>query len=668
MILTYLESWRAMFEFESQVRPARIPRAGYGRRGGTACAGLPAVGEPPPLSALGMPRPPAAATRDHLPAVETIYRPAMTSADLTRCEDRFRMLFKLQDSHQVSTAEAAAMLHASGFSPDVCAEILHDMVPASPDQCTTIPTPISLFAEPGECGASGAHCAPPNDTALMGMSSPLLPSSANTPNAKTPRRHLAFRPTTIGSLPPGSPLLQPATTCAPWRTTSLAASAAIGIDDLSTMEMADRSAAIPITISPLPPGSPLLKPATMCVPQRTTGMAASDAIGIDDELLTLETAAHAVAIPITIGPLPPGSPLLKPATMCAPQRTTGLAASDAIGIDDELSNETADRMAIPITIGPLPPGSPLLKPATMCVPQRTTGLAASDAIGIDDGLSTLETADSAVAICTDPMGRLIVPDGAGRLPSMAMHACKDGARHDTDPNSLLPSVSPLPKLERPLRIQNVMVNGMCTRSWGEASAIRMADCGTLPDDILQVFLPQARRTSRQFLRTSLAEWGLTLCHLLCDTSMARSRAFWEYEVQLATRHSDERHTLANAEAVLGFYVFGLACSGYFVRRDNGPFLGDRVDHDIHDGIMALECAKAHELPEYRACLLSVLAAFECNLWMAPGDEGHLQALRAFDAQLKALLAMAPARRYRAKGPPTHRHGLTLDGQLDLHSG
>ena len=79
--------------------------------------------------------------------------------------------------------------------------------------------------------------------------------------------------------------------------------------------------------------------------------------------------------------------------------------------------------------------------------------------------------------------------------------------------------------------------------------------------------------------------------------------------------------------------------------------------------MALECAKAHELPEYRACLLSVLAAFE---WMAPGDEGHLQALRAFDAQLKALLAMAPARRYRAKGPPTHRHGLTLDGQLDLH--
>ena len=203
-----------------------------------------------------------------------------------------------------------------------------------------------------------------------------------------------------------------------------------------------------------------------------------------------------------------------------------------------------------------------------------------------------------------------------------------------------------------------------TRSWGEASAICMADRGTLPDDILQVFLPQACRTSRQFLRTSLAEWGLTLCHLLCDTSMARSRAFWEYEVQLATRHSDERHTLANAEAVLGFYVFGLACSGYFVRRDEGPFLGDRVDPDIFDGIMALECAKAHELPEYRACLLSVLAAFE---WMAPGDEGHLQALRAFDAQLKALLAMAPARRYRAKGPPTHRHGLTLEGQLDLHT-
>ena len=284
-------------------------------------------------------------------------------------------------------------------------------------------------------------------------------------------------------------------------------------------------------------------------------------------------------------------------------------------------------------------------------------MAASDAIGIDDAL--LETT------CTDPMGRIIVPDDAGRMPSLAMHACKDGFRHDTDPNGLLPSVSPLPKpatLCAPLRT-DVMVAGMCTRSWGEASAIRMADRGTLPDDILQVFLPQACRTSRQFLRTSLAEWGLTLCHLLCDTSMARSRAFWAYEFQLATRQSDERHTLANAEAVLGFYVFGLACSGYFVRRDEGPVLGDRVDHDIFDGIMALECAKAHELPEYRACLLSVLAAFEC---MAPGDEGHLQALRALDAQLKALLAMAPARRYRAKGPPTHRHGLTLDGQLALH--
>ena len=294
----------------------------------------------------------------------------MTSADLTRCEDRFRMLFKLQDSHQVSTAEAAAMLHASGFSPDVCAEILHDMVPASPDQCTTIPTPISLFAEPGECGASGAHCAPPNDTALMGMSSLLLPSSANTPNAKTPRRHLAFRPTTIGSLPPGSPLLQPATTCAPWRTTSLAASAAIGIgDELSTMEMADRSSAIPIMISPLPPGSPLLKPATMCEPQRTTGMAASDAIGIDDALL------------------------------------------------------------------------------------ETT--------------------------CTDPMGRIIVPDDAGRMPSLAMHACKDGFRHDTDPTGLLPSVSPLPKpatLCAPLRT-DVMAAGMCDRAVAELStetADRMA--------------------------------------------------------------------------------------------------------------------------------------------------------------------------------------------------
>ena len=54
--------------------------------------------------------------------------------------------------------------------------------------------------------------------------------------------------------------------------------------------------------------------------------------------------------------------------------------------------------------------------------------------------------------------------------------------------------------------------------------------------------------------------------------------------------------------------------------------------------------------------------------MSPdGSERHLQALSAFDVQLKALLAMAPARRYRAKALPTHRHGLTLDGQLDLHT-
>ena len=96
----------------------------------------------------------------------------------------------------------------------------------------------------------------------------------------------------------------------------------------------------------------------------------------------------------------------------------------------------------------------------------------------------------------------------------------------------------------------------------------------------------------------------------------------------------------------------------------GPFLGDRVDRDLDDGIRALECAKAHELPAYRARLLSVLAAFE---WMKPdASVRHPQALRALDAQLKALLAMAPSRRYRANAMPTHRHGLTLDGQLALH--
>jgi hypothetical protein len=43
-----------------------------------------------------------------------------------------------------------------------------------------------------------------------------------------------------------------------------------------------------------------------------------------------------------------------------------------------------------------------------------------------------------------------------------------------------------------------------------------------------------------------------------------------------------------------------------------------------------------------------------------------EAIDANRAQLKALLAMAPGRRYRANKLPTHLHGLTLEGQLDLH--
>ena len=119
------------------------------------------------------------------------------------------------------------------------------MVAASPDQCTTstMPTPISLFAESDECGAPGAHCAPTNDTALSGMSSPLLPCSADTVHTLTPRRQLAFL-TTTDPLPPGSPLPQPATMCVPLRTTGLAAAAVIGsAAEMSTMDMADRSAA-----------------------------------------------------------------------------------------------------------------------------------------------------------------------------------------------------------------------------------------------------------------------------------------------------------------------------------------------------------------------------------------------------------------------------------------
>ena len=137
------------------------------------------------------------------------------------------------------------------------------MVAASPDHCTpsTMPTPISLFAESDKCGASGAHCAPTNDTAPMGMSSPLLPCSADTPGtALTPRLQLAFA-------------------------------------EMSTMDMADRSAAttpvaddlgaacttLPMPAvsaahhSLLPPGPPLLHPATLCVPLGIAGLAARTA-------------------------------------------------------------------------------------------------------------------------------------------------------------------------------------------------------------------------------------------------------------------------------------------------------------------------------------------------------------------------------------------------------
>ena len=61
-------------------------------------------------------------------------------------------------------------------------------------------------------------------------------------------------------------------------------------------------------------------------------------------------------------------------------------------------------------------------------------------------------------------------------------------------------------------------------------------------------------------------------------------------------------------------------------------------------------------PEYRACLLSVLAGYE----LRKGGGVELK------AQLKALLAMAPGRRNRANALPAHSHGLTLEVQLALH--
>ena len=174
-------------------RLAGDPTARRGRRGDPARAGPPAVGEPPPplRPALGGPRSPADTTSAPRTAV---------AAELARCAANFDILSKpFQDSDQVSEGEAVALLKACGFSAQACTELLRDalLVAASPDQCTTstMPTPISLFAESEECGAPGAHCAPTNDTAQLGMSSPLLPRSADTAHALTPRRRLlSFRP------------------------------------------------------------------------------------------------------------------------------------------------------------------------------------------------------------------------------------------------------------------------------------------------------------------------------------------------------------------------------------------------------------------------------------------------------------------------------------------
>ena len=175
-----------------RLRLAGSPSARRRRRGGTVCAGPPAVGEPPPSfrPALGGPRSPHAATSAHLPvdAVDAIIRQALLlwPQDPTVLLQHCTMLDAIQDAMDAIQDAAAELLRSAGK---------YNYQTASPDQCTTsaMPTPISLFAESDKCEATGAHCAPPNDTALMGISSPLLPCSANTPaNALTPRRQLAF--------------------------------------------------------------------------------------------------------------------------------------------------------------------------------------------------------------------------------------------------------------------------------------------------------------------------------------------------------------------------------------------------------------------------------------------------------------------------------------------
>jgi len=192
------------------------------------------------------------------------------------------------------------------------------------------------------------------------------------------------------------------------------------------------------------------------------------------------------------------------------------------------------------------------------------------------------------------------------------------------------------------------------------------------------------------------------CGSVCNkppTHTKTASTFSDYDARLAGKHFDGRNTLAHAEDALGFYVFGLACSCYLART-SVPNISFRLGADLVAGVKALQCAKPHELPEYRARVLSVLAGFErvhgtmtasldgAVQWAKPDALELLQSLATSDgswpdelldclqkreqdidavrAQLKALLAMAPGRRYRANKLPTHLHGLTLEGQLDLH--
>ena len=135
-----------------RLRLAGSPTARRRRRGGTACAGPPAVGEPPTpfRPALGGPRSPDTATSAHLPddAVYAIIRQAL----LLWPQEPIVLL------QQCGAQDAAAELLRSAGK--------YNYQTVSPDQCTTfaMPTPISLSAESDKCEATGAHCAPPNDT------------------------------------------------------------------------------------------------------------------------------------------------------------------------------------------------------------------------------------------------------------------------------------------------------------------------------------------------------------------------------------------------------------------------------------------------------------------------------------------------------------------------